>query len=394
MNNLSLATKFLYSLENSASAGMFLRDTGGCLIPKVAVARSLDEVREVSFAEIAESFIFYFSITPIAYFFSKLFAKMQNIDLKNLSKPLSALKDQNSQPLKSYKLAKLGKIAATFSILLPLIYAIAPLRNLITLANSGKEQFTAVVNLNNDYKPRNRHKAKQKLKKFLSNIITVAGLGLTATAGLFLLAKNPNIFEKIQPFVDKTIKHFDFKGNAGLTLKQLGFLVMPVSIASYFAASRDKYEVLENARRFMITVPMMFFGQDFVEKSIYKYFDKLFHSTLASSKGIKTYDEILKLPPVERAINLKSKNWSIAVAFLINTMAIAGVVGLLNRITTKKNFMREQQKKLFIHKQENQVKLWQQQIELRKNQQFRRRLVADNQTKFNFDKNYQLKALI
>ena len=45
MSNLSLATKILQPLETSTSLGMFARDTGGCLVPKLAVSRSMDEAR-------------------------------------------------------------------------------------------------------------------------------------------------------------------------------------------------------------------------------------------------------------------------------------------------------------------------------------------------------------
>jgi len=133
---------------------------------------------------------------------------------------------------------------------------------------------------------------------------------------------------------------------------------MPVSVGSYLAASRDKYEVLENIQRFAITIPMMFFGQDAIEKRIYKFFDKKFGSNLTTGNSIKTYKEIFA-ETTNQTKNLKSKNWSIALAFLINTSLMAAAVGLLNRVATKKRYIRSQ-KELFANKPfENQVLKWQ-----------------------------------
>ena len=72
--------------------------------------------------------------------------------------------------------------------------------------------------------------------------------------------------------------------------------IYPVSIASYFYASRDKYERKENARRFSVTVPLLFFGEKLIEKPIYKGFDKLFNTKVIENGIIKSYNEILKLP--------------------------------------------------------------------------------------------------
>ncbi|MEW5821775.1 MAG: hypothetical protein AB1782_16395 [Cyanobacteriota bacterium] len=366
MNNISLATKILHPLESSASIAMFTRDTGGCLVPKLSISRSADEAREIAFAEVAESAVFYFSITPIAKFFSKVFSSLFNLTSDKFITPIDTIKN-NGNLIKNLKLAKFGKIAATFSVLLPLIYAIAPIRNLITLGKTGKKDFVSLINLektrnlnNNDDKTTPAEKARQKAISLLKKLALFASIGLTFTAGTVALARNNTIYKNIEPAINSIVKHFDFKGNAGLTIKQLGFLIMPVSIASYFIASRDKYEILENARRFIITVPMMFFGQDLVERKIYRFFDRAWGSTLTSSKGIRTYDELLKLPFKEQAINLKSKNWAIALAFLINTMAIGAAVSILNRISTKHRYQKKQEGLLLQKTHINSIRQWQQ----------------------------------
>ena len=75
MTNLSLPTKILNSFENSSSIAMFARDTGGCLISKLALSRSREESIEIGFAELSESALFYFSAPAAAKATSKVFSK-------------------------------------------------------------------------------------------------------------------------------------------------------------------------------------------------------------------------------------------------------------------------------------------------------------------------------
>jgi len=341
MTNLNAITKVLYRVENSTSLGMFLRDTGGCLCSRLALSRSKDESREVFFVESSESAVFYFAVTPLTKLCSKISSKALNVNPHKLSKPLVNTGKAMNKAAINLKLAKTFKIGATFSILLPLIYGIVPMRNLITLSKSGKDEFITVIELKQKQKSIRKAEARKKEKNLISTLAKISLAGLALTTGAVTLAKRPAIFNKIEPAINKIIKHFDFKGDSGLTTKQLGFLIMPVSVASYFAASRDKYETWENIRRFTITLPMMFFGQNIVEKSVYKFFDKIHGSSLATAKGITSYDEILKMPASKRAKSLKSKNCSIATAFFINTMAIAAAVAALNVISTKNKFKKE-----------------------------------------------------
>ena len=63
MCSLSVPTTILKTLETSSSIGMFARDTGGCLISRLGLSRSMDEAKEISFAEIYESVLFLFFST-------------------------------------------------------------------------------------------------------------------------------------------------------------------------------------------------------------------------------------------------------------------------------------------------------------------------------------------
>ena len=148
-------------------------------------------------------------------------------------------------------------------------------------------------------------------------------------------------YKKLEPFIDKTVKHFDFTKKGDLELKHYGALIYPVSIASYFYASRDKYEVQENARRFSVTVPLMFFGEKLIQNPIHKWADKKFGTNIFNDGKIKSYEEIKQMPEKIRKQAIKAKNIAYGAKFFINTMAIAAGVALLNRYETHKRYTNE-----------------------------------------------------
>lgn len=179
------------------------------------------------------------------------------ISKEKISQPLNTVKNVTGEQIKNIKLAKFGQIASTFSIILPFVFAIAPLRNLLTYEQSGKDEFVSVVGLKEN-KKESEKKAASLIKK-----LTAAGLaGIGITAGILSGAKNKKFYNKIQPALTKFVKKLDFSKNGDLKLAHYGALIYPVSIASYFYASRDKYERQENARRFSVTVPLLFLEKE------------------------------------------------------------------------------------------------------------------------------------
>ena len=338
---MPLSSKILNAMETSSSIGMFARDTGGCLTSKLAVSRSKEEAKEIAFAEISESALFYFSAPAAAKAASKVFSKIYNVDKNIINEPVENIKNIGREKLKDVKLAKFGKIASTFSVILPLVYAIAPVRNLLTYAKDGKDEFSQVVGLKKNDDKEQKQAAKDKAKSLIQTLSKISAVSLAATAGFLALSKSNTVYEKTKPFIHKAVKNLDFAKNGDLKLSHYGALIYPVSIASYFASSRDKYEKRENARRFSVTVPLLFFGEKLIEKPIHKGFDKLFKTKVLENGKIKTYEEIMKLPDKLQKNMLKSKNYSYASTFLINTMAIAAGIGILNRIKTKKDFERD-----------------------------------------------------
>ncbi len=347
MCSLSVTTNVLKSLETSSSVGMFARDTGGCLISRLGLSRSKDESKEISFVELSESALFYFSAPALARMSAGYFAKQKGISKEQLTTPFKDLARVTcNETRKNIKLAKFAQIASTFSIILPLVFGIAPLRNLMTLSSSGKKEFTSVVGLKINAEQKQIQDAKNKAGKLFKTLGLTVLAGLGASFGILALAKNKNVYKKFEPFLDKTLKHLDFTKNCDLELAHYGMLIYPVSIASYFYASRDKYEKLENARRFSITVPLMFWGEKLIQNPIYKKADKIFKTNVFNDGNIKNYKEILNLPPEQKKQMLKSKNLAYGLTFTINTMAIAAAVAILNRIATKNKFERDNRKSI------------------------------------------------
>ena len=339
---VNIAANILGKLETSSSAGMFVRDTGGCLISRLGLSRSKDESKEISFAELSESVLFYFSAPALAHGSTKFFAKQKNITKDRLLAPMSELcKISDKTTLKNIKLAKFARTGTVFSVILPAVFGIAPLRNLMSLASSGKKDFTSLIGLENKNEQKEKKQAQNKAAKLLKSlgISTIAGLG--ATFGLLFAAKNKNFYKKAEPYLDKFLKHLDFTKDCDLKLAHYGALIYPASIAGYFYASRDKYERMENARRFSITVPLMFFGEKLIQNPIYKKFDKIYKTDVFNGGNIRTYKEISRLPENMQKQMLKSKNAAYSLTFAINTMAIAAAVALLNRAATRLEFNRD-----------------------------------------------------
>ena len=323
MNVLKTATALLKPLETSSSLGLFARDTGGCLISRLSLSRSEQERKEVSMAEISESAIFYFAAPILAKLFGNIYSKL---------------------PIKS-DVSKTSQFLSVFALILPLVYLIAPIRNLMTLKDTGKDEFISVVGLKKDNENTKENLKNNDAKTKMLNLIKKAGL-FTAGAALSTIAliassKNEKIYKKIEPIIKKINEHFSFNKDGDLKLLHYAVLIYPASILGYFKASRDKYEVMENIRRFSISVPLLFLGDKIIEKPIYKFFDKKFNTSVTDKNNIKSYEDILKLPKEKQNQFLKAKNFSFGLNFLASTMLVAAGITLLNRIQTKRNYEKD-----------------------------------------------------
>ena len=330
----SIVTNTLMALNTSSSLGMFARDTGGCLLSRLSLSRSKDESREISIAEISESAIFYFSAPALARLSADRFSKAYKTDVNAPFSNVYALS-------KNAKLAKLGRIGAVFGTILPAVFLIAPIRNYVTQAKTGKDKFTQVVELDKTQDEKNEN-PKEKCFNLIKKLTAISGGSLIALFAFLKACNSEKIYKMAEPFIEKAVKHFDFTKTGDLELMHYAALIYPVSIASYFYSCRDKYEVNENLRRFSITVPLMLFGEKLIQNPIHRAFDKKNGTKVIDNmNNIMSYDEILKMPKDMQNKYLKTKNWAYGLTFLINTMCIAGAVALLNRIKTKQDFDKE-----------------------------------------------------
>lgn len=341
-NSLKIFTNILKPLETSSSIGMFARDTGGCLISRLGLSRSKDESKEISFVELSESAVFYFGAPLISKASSKVYSRLLNVDNNKFVLPFKDLKNLDNKTIQKIKLGKFSRIFTTFGLILPFIFAIGPLRNILTYSQTGKEKFTKVVGLEkNEKDEKHKQESKQKVTNLLKKMSLISLAAVSFGLAIMSSYNNPKIYKKIEPLVNFVTKHLDFTSTSDLTLAHYGALIYPVSIAGYFYASRDKYEKMENARRFSITVPLLFFGEKLIQNPIYRFFDKKFNTKVYENKNIKSYNEIMKMPSSKRDKFLKTKNFAYALTFLINTMAIAGAVSLLNRFETRRQFNKD-----------------------------------------------------
>ena len=112
--SISPIASILKSLETSSSLGMFARDTGGCLISRLGLSRTPGEAREIAFAEISESAIFYFSAPALVKLSSNIFQKKFNLTKEQFQTPYNDLKNFNPEVIKNIKLAKFSQILGVF----------------------------------------------------------------------------------------------------------------------------------------------------------------------------------------------------------------------------------------------------------------------------------------
>ena len=315
MNTISAVSTLLKPLETNSSLGLFLKDTCGCAISRLALARSKDEKKEIILSETSESATFYFAAPLLSKVFKEGFSKIE----------------------KNPELIKSAQILSTFSFVLPLIYSIPKIRNYITEKSTGKKDFIAVIGLKNENKHQENKNDDNIFKKTIKTMLSLFSM----SSLLLLSCKNKKIYNKFEPLIRKFNKLLEFNKNSDLKLAHYAGLIYPISISGYLNSARDKYEKQENIRRFSVSVPLLLAGDKIIEKPIYKYFDKKFSTSNLKDNKILSYDEILKLPDNIKKQALKSKNFAFGLNFLISTIFVGLGVSLLNRIQTKKSYNKD-----------------------------------------------------
>ncbi|MDD3237124.1 MAG: hypothetical protein PHV37_03405 [Candidatus Gastranaerophilales bacterium] len=275
------------------SNSRFIQDTATNLLPKAVFARSVADLSETSFLEVAESLLVYYCPTILG---EKVFRKSYT---KGLTKPLqNMISKPASEIIKNAKLSKTDqnslitkKAAISLSALaIPLAeYSLNYIKNLFTLKVFNKADFNNIANLNKDQTEENAK--QQKVKKSAYNHLKLAaGIFAGALGASALLAKkgaNSKILQKVSETIlvpgDKIFKNnakkaktfnkyfsLDFADNAGklgLSHGQLTACVIGGGFG-YFGAAKDrgKQNFLEVLFRYPLVGFYVITGSELFEK--------------------------------------------------------------------------------------------------------------------------------
>lgn len=262
-------------------------------LPKATVSRSWSEFFEVSFIELFETALVYFSIPLTAkHAFFPLFKNFsKDKDVKGgLTKTTLELAKQYGEKTKQYPHHKLGdSMKGPLKKILPLKaavvlsamvaggagweYALTFAKNLMTSKVFGKESFSDIANLTQQsptsHSPQEDSPVVQKSKKRIKHAIGILLGTFGAAVGL---AKWGHHSKTIQKLSSKFLKTFDFKFDhgkkgmiIGLSNNQNRFFIATALIA-YMDATRDRLEALEVFTRLSVVLSYLAFGNEIIDK--------------------------------------------------------------------------------------------------------------------------------
>lgn len=272
-------------------------------LPKVSVSRSASEFFEVSFIELFETALVYFSIPLTAkYGFIPLFKKFaKDPEVKNnLSHSVLELAQKFGERTKQYPHHKLGNaLKGPLKQILPLKaaivlsamvaggagweYALTFAKNLMTSKIFGKESFSDIANLTKDNTVRHDdgkdspvvEKSKHRIKQAIGVLLGT----FAAAVGLAVAGPHSKALQKLSA---KFLKVFDFsfertaKGTfVGLSNNQNRFFIATALVA-YMDATRDKLEAMEVFTRLSVVLSYLAFGNEIIDNLTRKRYEKKF----------------------------------------------------------------------------------------------------------------------
>lgn len=327
---LKAAARFVNSQEQASglSTSRFIQDTGTCLVPKAAFARSKADLAENAVLELSESALVYFAPALIG---QNIARKAFSTNLKQAEKKMVSMNAKELMKLNNPAAKKVLPVKAAIALsamLIPLTeFTLNYFKNLFTLKVFKKGDFNTIAAL--DKSPEDKAKQKKVEKSAYKNIkragaIFAGCLGLGA-----LIAKrgqNSKIFQNISEFIlapgsklfkknEKAEKFFnkyasiDFASQNGKLVLSKGQLTSCVLIggAGYFGASKDRgrQNFLETLFRYPLVGFYVITGSELFEKGFKKLLQK-------GGKCKETIDKNLNTPSFEKleemAKNLAKKN--------------------------------------------------------------------------------------
>jgi hypothetical protein len=343
----------------------FMQDTGTVFAPKAAATRSLAELFESGFVEFVESAFFYY-VSPLSarHGFTKLFQHLSPAkpDLKTITTPLAQL---SGAARKAAIPVKAANFLCGFGIVtISGEYALNFVKNLLTEGIFRKNAFSDVVNLSKT-DPQEKPLDNGTRRKALNRILQCWGIGLGLLGTGAAISRWGGSVKALEKPLEALVKTFDFSygknGQFGLSKAQLR-LMLPIAVAGYIDAARDKLERWEVAIRAPITALYLGWGAEILEGQVLKRFGKrtpeIFDGnalkslqTLAAD-AIKDAETRLKGQPTD-AVNalakqlyqqrLAAKGTLVLTPLFFSMSVVSFGVAMMNRYWTRQRFDRQQQ---------------------------------------------------
>ncbi len=315
---LKAAARFVNSQEQASglSTSRFIQDTGTCLLPKAAFARSKADLAENAVLELSESALVYFAPALIG---ENIARKVFSKNLNEVEKKLVSMNANELMQMKNPAVKKVLPVKAAIALtamLIPLTeFTLNYFKNLFTLKVFKKGDFNTIAAL--DKSPEDKAKQKKVEKSAYKNI-KKAGIIFSACLGLgaliakrgkdsktlqniseFVLAPGSKLFkknEKAKKFFNKYAS-IDFASQNGKLVLSKGQLTSCVFIggAGYFGASKDrgKQNFLETLFRYPLVGFYIITGSELFEKGFKKMLQKM-------GKCRETIDKNLNTPKFDK----------------------------------------------------------------------------------------------
>lgn len=327
---LKAAARFVNSQEQASglSTSRFIQDTGTCLVPKAAFARSKADLAENAVLELSESALVYFAPALIG---QNIARKAFSTNLKQAEKKMVSMSANELIKLNNPAAKKVLPVKAAIALsamLIPLTeFTLNYFKNLFTLKVFKKGDFNTIAAL--DKSPEDKA-IQEKVEKSAYKNIKRAGAIFAGCIGLgAMIAKkghNSKVLQNISEFVlapgtklfkkNEKAKNFfnkyasiDFASQNGKLVLSKGQLTSCVLIggAGYFGASKDrgKQNYLETLFRYPLVGFYVITGSELFEKGFKKLLQK-------GGKCKETIDKNLNTPSFDKleilAKNLAKKN--------------------------------------------------------------------------------------
>ncbi len=363
----------------------FLQDTGTAWMPKILISRSKAEGAEVSLLEFGESAMTYALPTlfgpGLANLFFKVSGKSEGFRKQLLTQTFDQLKTEgNSEAAHRAMAAKAGIILTTIggiglwgeslvnygkNLMTAKVFKKDTFSDVINLGQSSGQSFASTTNDSSaiDDSPKVR-KAKRRIVQ-----ATAAFGGILGSS--FLLARFGHRFDWSKALSRKMVKHLDFdfahkeggKVAFGLGNRKgmLGAIMLTCSIP-YLDSARDGYERLETAIRLPVVFAYILYGQEFVQKLMFKTFPGLFRGALDEKSQLLSTQQIAQnvvqqhwkagqdwSPEVQQKVLADMRrpmvSKAMTVAFpLLSGILVTGIgLGLFNRLLTSYRFKKQAQ---------------------------------------------------